>query len=108
MPASHDHLWLGHCLIRPELRGLGLGHLIVNLMLEEAFVEREASSVSLVVFPRNDPAVRCYLTNGFTQVGEQFKFFSTTGQRQPNDRMKITRGSTSSDSPGSARFVLST
>lgn len=92
MPGSREHLWLGHCLIRPELRGVGLGHMIVNLMLDEAFVEREATSVSLVVFPRNDPAVRCYLTNGFTQVGEQFKFFSTTGQRHRMLEMKITRG----------------
>ncbi|HOW72696.1 MAG TPA: GNAT family N-acetyltransferase [Phycisphaerae bacterium] len=92
MPASRDHLWLGHCLIRPGLRGVGLGHLIVRLMLDEAFVEREASSVSLVVFPRNDPAVRCYLANGFVHVGEQVKFFSTTGRRHRMLEMKITRG----------------
>ena len=92
MPASRDHLWLGHCLIRPELRGLGLGHLIVSLMLEEAFVERQATSVSLVVFPRNEAAVRCYLANGFTHVGEQFKYFSTVGQRHRMLEMKITRG----------------
>lgn len=93
MPGSKDHLWLGHCLIRPSLRGLGLGHLVVNLMLEEAFVEREASSVSLVVFPGNDPAVRCYVANGFTAVGEQLKFFPTTGRRHRMLEMRITRGS---------------
>ncbi len=91
MPHESRHLWLGHCLIRPRWRGTGLGREMVQLLLEQAFVHRAAESVSLVVFPDNVCAIRCYRASGFLQVGEQVKFFPTTNRRHCMLVMRITR-----------------
>jgi len=82
MPGQKKHLWMGHCLIRPEHRGAGLGRLIIELMLEKAFLNERARIVSLVVFPDNTPAIRCYRTAGFSHIGEQVKYFSNTRRQQ--------------------------
>lgn len=91
MPNESRHLWLGHCLIHPRWRGAGQGRQMVQLLLELAFVQRTADSVSLVVFPDNVAAIRCYRATGFLQVGEQTKFFPTTNRRHCMLVMRITR-----------------
>ena len=91
MPSQTRHLWMGHCIIRPERRGCGLGRLMVGLAIEDAFVRRQAESVSLVVFPDNLAAVECYRSVGFVTVGEQFKEFQGTSQTHRMLRMSIAR-----------------
>ena len=91
MPGNSAHLWIGHCLIRPDARGAGLGHRIVQLLIEEAFSRHRAPAVSLVVFPENSPAVRCYRANGFVHVREQVRFLPTTGRTYCMIEMRITR-----------------
>lgn len=91
MPAQTAHLWMGHCVIAPHHRGRGLGHMMVSMALEDAFANRKAESVSLVVFPDNVAAVECYRSVGFATVGEQFKDFRTTGRTHRMLRMAITR-----------------
>jgi len=91
MPGERDHLWLGHCVVRPELRGRGLGKVMVRLMLDEAFAHRRAERVSLVVFPDNLGAIRCYAACGFIQAGKQTKFFATTGREHVMLQMSIER-----------------
>lgn len=91
MPAQKGHFWLGHCVVDPDHRGQGLGVLMVSLMLDHAFHERRAERVSLVVFPDNTPALRCYRRVGFIVVGEQFKTFPTSSRHHRMLRMSIDR-----------------
>ncbi len=91
MPSQTRHLWMGHCIIRPERRGCGLGRLMVGLAIEDAFGRRQAESVSLVVFPDNVAAVECYRSVGFVTVGEQFKEFQGSTQTHRMLRMSIVR-----------------
>ncbi len=90
MPGQPRHLWIGHCILRPSDRGVGLGRRIVELSLEEAFLARRASRVSLVVFPDNTPAILCYRRVGMVDAGEQVKYFRTTGRQQRMLQMSIT------------------
>src|SRR5690606_34576824 len=89
MPGEREHLWLGHCVIGPEHRGTGLGQVMIRLVLEEAFSRRRAWRVSLVVFPENHAAVRCYRSCGFCEVSNQHKYFPTTGGRHRMIQMTI-------------------
>lgn len=92
MPADWGHFWLGHCVTRPDLRGQGVGRHMIGLTIEFAFRHRRAYRVSLVVFPENTSAIRCYRNAGFVDAGEQWKFFATTGQQHRMIQMTIDRG----------------
>lgn len=92
MPADWGHYWLGHCVIRPEQRGTGIGRHMISLTIEYAFRVRRAYRVSLVVFPENVSAIRCYRRAGFIDAGDQWKFFATTGQQHRMLQMTIDRG----------------
>jgi len=91
MPGQPGHYWLGHCVIRPECRGTGLGRVMIELVLSEAFGRREAHRVSLMVFPENLNAYHCYLRVGFREVTDQYKYFATTGKRYRMLQMSIDR-----------------
>lgn len=92
MPADWGHYWLGHCVVKPESRGAGTGYKMISLVLEYAFRTRRAYRVSLVVFPENAAAIRCYRRAGFVEAGDQWKFFCTTGQQHRMLQMTIDRG----------------
>ena len=91
MPGQKKHLWMGHCLIQPEQRGAGLGRLTVELMLEKAFLNERARIVSLVVFPDNATAIRCYRSIGFRHIGEQVKYFPSTRRQHCMLEMRMTQ-----------------
>ncbi len=76
-PMGHrsDRLWIGHCLIRPDRRGRGIGQTFVRVLLKEAFDHLKSSRVSLIVFPDNQPAVRCYQRAGFAFISEEWHTF---------------------------------
>ncbi|MHC4797752.1 MAG: GNAT family N-acetyltransferase [Planctomycetota bacterium] len=86
MFGQKGHYWMGHCLIQPKSRGIGLGRLFIDLMLDCAFEIRKVKHVSLIAFPDNTPAVRCYNACGFVITSEQTKYFPTTGN---NHRMLL-------------------
>jgi RimJ/RimL family protein N-acetyltransferase len=67
--------WLGHCLVRPDRRGRGLGCAFVKTLLRQAFAVLRASNVALIVFPDNRAALHCYLRAGFVAVGEEWHSF---------------------------------
>lgn len=90
MPGQQGHYWLGHCLIRPDQRGTGLGRIMIDLLLDEAF-RRSAYRVSLMVFPENLGAYRCYLSAGMREAGDQFKHFPTSNKRHRMVQMTISR-----------------
>lgn len=71
-----DTLWLGHLLLRPDLRGQGWGGRFVELLVAQAFERMGATSLVLVVFPENEPAIRCYLGHGFVVRREEFHRFA--------------------------------
>lgn len=85
------HLWLGHVIIDPARRGGGLGSRFVDLLLKESFETKAAASVALVVFPGNQPAVRCYLSSGFLRRREEFHRFRPGGAKHRMLRMDISR-----------------
>lgn len=85
-----DQLWLGHVIIRPDQRGTGSGRLLVQALLKEAFQERLATRVLLIVFPDNTPAVQCYLSVGFKITGEEFHQFCSEGPEHRLLRLEMT------------------
>jgi RimJ/RimL family protein N-acetyltransferase len=58
-------------------------------LLNRAFLEYAAEAVSLVVFPGNDAAIRCYTKAGFIELGEERKFFESTRTTHEFLRMGI-------------------
>ncbi|MCH8967181.1 MAG: GNAT family N-acetyltransferase [Planctomycetes bacterium] len=76
--------WFSHVIVDPLRRGSGLGCRFVELLLIEAFQELAAESISLVVFPDNAAAIRCYLKNGIVRRREEFHQFRSG---QPKYRM---------------------
>lgn len=91
MPGQAGHYWLGHCVLRPDRRSTGLGRLMIDLVLAEAFDGRRAIRVSLMVFPENLAACNCYLSAGFREVSDQYKYFATRSRRYRMVQMSITR-----------------
>ena len=89
MPNQKGHLWMGHCVLAPNCRGVGLGRIMVGLGNDEAFGHRSAHRVSLVVFPGNVAAIRCYRAVGYLKAGDQLKHFATTGKQHVMRRMTI-------------------
>lgn len=82
-PMRHraDQLWLGHCIVHPAHRGQGIGRAFVRALLSEAFDGMFARRISLIVFPKNVMAVRCYLAAGFRVVGEEEHRFAGLGSK---------------------------
>ncbi len=75
MESNPGALWLGHLLLRSEVRGQGWGHRFVRCLMEQAFEQMAASGIVLVVFPDNEPAIRCYKRVGFTVQREEVHRF---------------------------------
>ncbi len=70
-----DQMWIGHFIIDPALRGMGLGHVFASTLLNMAFDHFAAQHVLLLVFPENRAAVRCYERLGFVETGAEVKRF---------------------------------
>jgi RimJ/RimL family protein N-acetyltransferase len=66
------HLWLGHLIVDPAWRGQGLGQAFTRQLLDRAFACHAARAVSLVVFPENLPAIRCYRAAGLRDGGYEW------------------------------------
>lgn len=75
MRLERDHYWLGHLIVCPARRGRGVGLRLVQALVQHAFRDRLAKRVSLIVFPDNRAAVRCYRRAGFRLSGEEFHRF---------------------------------
>lgn len=83
------HLWLGHVLIRPDRRGLGLGAPFVRRLLAIAWNKLHAKKVSLIVFPENTVAIRCYKRTGFLLGKYEHHSFKHRSERGRLLRMEI-------------------
>ena len=91
MRRSGAQVWLGHVIVRPDRRGQGMGGFLLRALLREAFERRNATSVALIVFPDNQPALRCYQRAGFLLSGEEFHQFGGKGPTHRLLRLEIAR-----------------
>ncbi len=91
MRRDPDHLWLGHVIVDPALRGRGLGRSFVEAILSHAFDRLCVARVSLIVFPENTVAQRCYVRAGFASVGEEHHRFNDADPKYRLLRMEAAR-----------------
>ena len=83
--------WLGHVIVRKDLRGSGLGQSFVKALARFAFEKRSAKRLALIVRPSNEAAVRCYENAGFIVTGEESRRIGNSGPRQRMLRMEMVR-----------------
>lgn len=81
MRGQPDHQWIGHVIVDPGRRSRGLGRMLLDAIVRYAFDRLRASRISLVVFPENDIAARCYESAGFSMVREERHRFTETGPK---------------------------
>lgn len=91
MPHDDQHLWLGHLIIAPSMRGQGWGVRMMHHFLRVGFQDRRTREISLVVFPENVGAIRCYRRAGMAAWGEQHKTFGSSVKRYRMVHMGICR-----------------
>jgi len=60
-----DRVWIGHMMVAPSQRGLGLGRKLVQALLEVAERDRDAAEIAISAFEDNVRALRCYRGCGF-------------------------------------------
>ncbi|RKZ13535.1 hypothetical protein DRQ32_01375 [bacterium] len=60
--------WIGHMIVHPRRRGLGIGQRLVHELVRIAEHEREAREVAISAFAENERALRCYGSCGFARV----------------------------------------
>ena len=89
MPGERTHLWMGHCVVACQMRGQGIARTMIRMLLRYGLEMRRAQRVSLVVFPDNLGAIRCYQACGFVSAGTQTKFFHPTGRHHTMIQMTI-------------------
>lgn len=58
-------VWVGHMMVAPGRRGLGLGRRLVSALLRAAELDRDAHEVAISAFEDNQRALRCYRGCGF-------------------------------------------
>jgi GNAT superfamily N-acetyltransferase len=66
--AVRGRVWVGHMMVDPHRRGLGLGQRLVRGLLEVAG-QRRAREVAISAFVDNPRALRCYRSCGFVDRG---------------------------------------
>lgn len=91
MARDGRHLWIGHVLIDPQRRGEGLGRSLTQALIHRAFRIEGARRLSLVVFPENAAAIRCYQTAGFILRGEEIQCFGPKRQQFRLLRFELAR-----------------
>jgi RimJ/RimL family protein N-acetyltransferase len=84
-----DCMWLAHFLISRSHRGLGFGGSFLHLLLDRAVRGHAARSLTLIVFPDNLAAIRCYQRIGFESDGYETRYFRTVKRRHRLLRMTI-------------------
>ena len=83
------HVWLGHVIVRPDLRGQGLGRRFVQALVDHGFAVLHATHISLIVFPSNTAAINCYLRVGFRQVSDEYHAFNGSARKHRLVRLEI-------------------
>lgn len=89
MAEESGHLWLGHFLLCPAYRGRRLASTFLKLLMTTAVRDHNARRMSLVVFPANLAAVRCYQRENFVIADYERRRFETTGRYHRMLRMVL-------------------
>ena len=89
MQRDAGHIWLGHAIVRPDLRGRGVGKAFVRALVRQGFERLGADRISLIVFPENIAAVECYRRVGFVPVREEYHEFGGNGTKHRFLRLEI-------------------
>lgn len=84
-------VWIGHLIVPQAHRGRGIGYALMQHLLERAFGDMSARSLSLVVFPENDVAINCYLKCGLARDGIHIRSFEHRPGEFKMLKMKMTR-----------------
>jgi RimJ/RimL family protein N-acetyltransferase len=94
-PMRNDprHLWIGHVVLDPAFRGHGLGLRLTHALVDHAFGRLRARKLTLVVFPENEAAVRCYERVGFCCRGEERQCFRGLSPRHRLLRFEMSDAS---------------
>ena len=79
--------WLGHLIVDPTRRSRGFGIELTRGLLAEAFEQRGAWRVTLVVFPENERAMACYRAAGLREDGQEWHRFPVRGREELLVRM---------------------
>ena len=66
---SSDRVWIGHMMVAPARRGVGLGKTLVRALLEVAEGERGVREVAISAFADNTRALQCYRGCRFVDRG---------------------------------------
>ncbi|HPM22844.1 MAG TPA: GNAT family N-acetyltransferase [Phycisphaerae bacterium] len=74
--------WLGHLIVDAARRRRGYGVQLTRHLLHEAFVQRGAHRVTLVVFAENTAALACYRAAGMRDDGFEWHTFPAYGRRE--------------------------
>jgi RimJ/RimL family protein N-acetyltransferase len=90
MTGARREYWLGHLIVDPAFRGRGYGAQLTRLLLQEAFEQRGARRVTLVVFPDNQPALACYRAAGMRDDGHEWHTFPAYGRQECLIRLAAT------------------
>jgi ribosomal protein S18 acetylase RimI-like enzyme len=81
--------WIGHLIVDPQRRGVGIGQALTRLLVQRAVTLYAARRITLVVFPENTSAVRCYEAAGFRHEGYESHYFPVYLRRARLARMAI-------------------
>lgn len=82
---------LGFVILKPALRGRGLGRDMVRLAAGEAFAEAGVQRLTLGVFENNPAALHCYLAAGFSPAEQGRETCFCLGEAWPCLEMVMSR-----------------
>ena len=66
-----DRFWIGHMIVHPRRRGLGIGQRLVHGLVRIADADKDARVVAISAFADNPRALRCYESCGFVRVDQE-------------------------------------
>lgn len=61
----YDRAHLARLIVKPAMRGQGLGRKLIEMMIDVARNEQNFSKIALFVYRDNEPARECYRSLGF-------------------------------------------
>jgi len=89
--ALEGELKINNIALRPDLRGLGLGHVLLRACLEVGLAEG-CSEATLEVRPSNLVARRLYERYGFREIGRRSGYYQDTREDAVLMAARLNRG----------------
>ena len=67
-PVKNGVFWIGHMMVQPSRRGLGLGRRTVVSLMRAAVEQLNADEIAISAFDDNPAALACYLGCGLSLI----------------------------------------